>query len=729
MSSRLSRRWLADLPRRPKPRRAVLTWMFLLAFVWAVFTYRNHPPQLRPRRGSIPPAYHEARSEKRPMLEPVVASSKAAQLNEAQDPVAFQPEKDLTTGASRGTAASLPTAKASAPTTNRTAASSVNHQRMHGSREKASAVHVSAGKAHTEIDSPDKATTQEDSSVQTDPETLPDFIFVPFEDVVHGVDLEGWEDRWISEAEYDAIEQGRLVEPRIDFVYLCKAIRGVNGSDDEFRATMLPFELESVLNDREGVWIASHGVNRYRDWDELRYSLRSVHENAGHFRNKLQIVVNTIGNASTATTRRRQTPSWLRDAEENGVQVIAQDDFVERQRAECLPTFNSLTIENQLFNLPSDIDQFFAMSDDMLLGARHAPSDVYSPLYGPVMGFKTNSYSAVNQPTEADAKRFGEKPFLIYTSWLLNRRFGVRKRKGQGHFGHSLSRSVMKEAITSFPKPEFESACKRFRGEPGFQLYSWYLSFHYLIERFREALIWSYVMLRSDVDDDGTLSWKERQRIVKEIKEGTKNIDKSSFRKRHYYHAAAFLEKAGLEPPQVNTNIQWTSWDGPVSMQNVDCSDFNIDDCLGPGFSYVKESAKNPLFSTTNVFDRAARQIPHCGDCLIRILLHQVRQGLSPLLPQADAQADKRELVVKILMRYKYTIMEPTNQLFVMVTDADQVDSTLTRKYVREGKQVPGQMCLNDDVSTTDEAELADTRQAMAELLEGLFPVKADWEK
>jgi hypothetical protein len=120
-----------------------------------------------------------------------------------------------------------------------------------------------------------------------------------------------------------------------------------------------------------------------------------------------------------------------------------------------------LTITRQT---PSNIDNLFALSDDMLLGRLHAASDIYSPLFGPVMGFKTNTYNTVNPPTVADASRFGEKPFLIYTSWLLNRRFGNRKRAGQGHFGHSISRSVMREAISSFPGPESRSAHKRFRG-------------------------------------------------------------------------------------------------------------------------------------------------------------------------------------------------------------------------------------------------------------------------
>lgn len=366
----------------------------------------------------------------------------------------------------------------------------------------------------------------------------------------------------------------------------------------------------------------------------------------------------------------------------------------------------------------------------MLLGKTHAASDIYSPLFGSVMGFKTNSYSTTAPPTEVDAHRFGEKPFLIYTSWLLNRRFGIRKRRGQGHFGHALSRSIMREAISSFPGPELQSACKRFRGEPGFQLYSWYVTFHYLIERHREALLWSYIMLRNDLDGDGNLSWDERQMIMQDLEAGMRNEGKTTFRKRQYYHVPQLLQKAGLEPPKVNTDILWTSLDGPHAIQGADCIEFDVNECLAPGFSVSSTDARsrNPVFSTSNVFDRLARQDTKCGDCLLKLVLNNTPKGLAPLLPHQDTQAEKRELVVKAVMRYRYTIIKP-DALFVMVTDAEQVDSTLVSRFVRSNKELAGQLCLNDDVSTTDPQELADIKQVMTELYQGLFPNPSPYER
>jgi hypothetical protein len=203
----------------------MLTWLFLVALIWAVFAYRNYPPQLRSRRGSALLAAHEARSEHRPDLEPVIPSPKVANTNEAQHLVSAQDGGDFIDTVSHSRAALSPVAKANSRAANRTATPSSNHQRLHRNREKASVGPVPTAKLSTVEVSPDEVATQDDLFLQSEADSLPDFIFVPFEDVIKDQKLEGWEDRWISYAEYDVIEQGRLVEPLIDFVYLCKTRR------------------------------------------------------------------------------------------------------------------------------------------------------------------------------------------------------------------------------------------------------------------------------------------------------------------------------------------------------------------------------------------------------------------------------------------------------------------------------------------------------------------------
>lgn len=54
--------------------------------------------------------------------------------------------------------------------------------------------------------------------LQEKADTLPDLLFVPFEDAVKDVEMMGWEDLWVADARY---EGPNLPEPRIDFVYNC----------------------------------------------------------------------------------------------------------------------------------------------------------------------------------------------------------------------------------------------------------------------------------------------------------------------------------------------------------------------------------------------------------------------------------------------------------------------------------------------------------------------------
>lgn len=364
----------------------------------------------------------------------------------------------------------------------------------------------------------------------------------------------------------------------------------------------------------------------------------------------------------------------------------------------------------------------------MLLGKPHSASDLYSPLFGPTMGFKDNAYNTLKPPTEEDAERFGEKPFLIYTSWLLNRRFGARKRKGQVHFIHSLSRSITKEAITSFPRPALRSALQRFRGETGFQLYSWYVIFHYTMERHREALLWSYIMLRSDADEDGYLSWNERRKILRELGEGMSNETPELFRHRIYYQVGEHHQKAGLQPPKVNTEVLWTSLDGPAMIKDLDCDAFDTEDCLAPGFSMDSSdsSARSPVFSSAAIFDRISRQSPRCGDCLLKLILNRRRAGLGPLLPHAATQQKQRDIVIKALMKFQYTIVKPDAE-FYMVTDAEQAEQALLKPYIKKSKKV-GQMCLNDDVVTSDPDELNHLGKVMDALFNGLLPEPSSFE-
>ncbi|KAI2636271.1 hypothetical protein GGS26DRAFT_581180 [Hypomontagnella submonticulosa] len=569
---------------------------------------------------------------------------------------------------------------------------------------------------------------------------LPDVIRIPFEEAVQDVALEGWEDEWFSSGNFDVKKYGPLVEPKIDFVY-----NWVNGSDDAFNEIRHEYELKSPLNDAEGKWISQHSVNRYRDWDELRYSFRSLDTYAKGFINKIQLLVNSVGNSSyqkDGGDMRPQRPTWLKNDEETSqhVQILPHESFFSEQAKKCLPTFNSLTIESQIHMTPSSTDQLVGLSDDMFLGKAHAASDFYSPLFGPTMAFKSDSYNVKHLGGKGQIPTFGEKPFVYYTSYLLNHRFGDRSRHVQAHFGHSVSRSVMREAVASFPQPAAKGACERFRGESQFQIYPWYATFHYTIERFREALLWSFIVSRSDADGDGYLDWSERQRILAVIEPGHRQQQRhgqTQIRDRTFYKLPQILAEAGLEPPNSYTNILWTSLDGPETLRTAKCADFNVDKCLGDSFAYPLSdaTAANPEFSASTVFTRLATQHPRCGDCVLKFALAGAARGLEPLLPRTTAtkknktkkQGD-REMIIKALKKYQHTIVDTDAMKFVMVKDAEQAEAELLDRGVRRGKEF-GQWCLNDDVMTESPEEVGRVRGVMAEVFERLWPERGRFEK
>lgn len=122
---------------------------------------------------------------------------------------------------------------------------------------------------------------------------------------------------------------------------------------------MRPYEINSTLNDEAGLWLASHGSNRYREWDELRYSVRSVEKYAGTFMNRIQVLVNAFERTSEkgdSYSMDKQRPTWLKDDASN-VEVLSQEQFFGLEERSCLPSFDSLTIENQLYNTKSDTDR------------------------------------------------------------------------------------------------------------------------------------------------------------------------------------------------------------------------------------------------------------------------------------------------------------------------------------------------------------------------------------
>ncbi|CAK4140237.1 unnamed protein product [Aphanomyces euteiches] len=157
--------------------------------------------------------------------------------------------------------------------------------------------------------------------------------------------------------------------PAIDVVYTW-----VNGSDPRWKRekdywhrrwkAQINGEIfdetdESIVFDAS----AAATENRFRDNEELRYSLRSIEMYAPWVRH---VYLVTDG----------QIPSWLNVDSPRLTIVPHRDIFANRSH---LPVFSSPAIESNLDNIPGLSSLFLYFNDDVFLGAPVTPEDFISP--------------------------------------------------------------------------------------------------------------------------------------------------------------------------------------------------------------------------------------------------------------------------------------------------------------------------------------------------------------
>ncbi|MCR5435591.1 MAG: Stealth CR1 domain-containing protein [Treponema sp.] len=98
---------------------------------------------------------------------------------------------------------------------------------------------------------------------------------------------------------------------------------------------------------------------RYRQHDELRYSLRSV-EKYAPWVNHIYIVTN------------KQRPAWFK--ENDKITIIDHSQIIPEK---YLPTFNSVCIEYYIINIPGLEDNFLYLNDDVFFNRPVKPEDFF----------------------------------------------------------------------------------------------------------------------------------------------------------------------------------------------------------------------------------------------------------------------------------------------------------------------------------------------------------------
>jgi Stealth protein CR2, conserved region 2/Stealth protein CR3, conserved region 3 len=177
--------------------------------------------------------------------------------------------------------------------------------------------------------------------------------------------------------------------------------------------------------------VSNHDANlpqRYRDRDELRYSLRSL---ATYLPCTRRVIV--------VVSARSQLPTWLR---QDRVTVITHSELEIPT-----PCFNSHAIEANLHRIPGLSEPFLYFNDDMFLNRALTRADFVTP--GGKYRVTTTPF-ATWQGTPVPSEKGHISGWKNVNSWL-NRRFGLKVRHHLSHAPAVLSPSVMRELWSLLP--------------------------------------------------------------------------------------------------------------------------------------------------------------------------------------------------------------------------------------------------------------------------------------
>lgn len=181
-------------------------------------------------------------------------------------------------------------------------------------------------------------------------------------------------------------------EAPVDIVYLW-----VDGSDPVWRRKRA--HAADALNDdgRQSLALYSNVEGRFRDNDELLYSLRALEKffpDHGH--------VYVVTDA--------QTPAWLQSS--SGLTVVDHRDLIP---AHLLPTFDSGNIESYIHRIANLSERFFYLNDDVFFGAQVRLNDWFYP--GGTYVAWSDEPSVTDEPMRTDATAL-ENACRLSHAWL-----------------------------------------------------------------------------------------------------------------------------------------------------------------------------------------------------------------------------------------------------------------------------------------------------------------------
>ncbi|KIO29921.1 hypothetical protein M407DRAFT_161282 [Tulasnella calospora MUT 4182] len=558
----------------------------------------------------------------------------------------------------------------------------------------------------------------------------------------------------------------------------------VNGSDPLHKAAYLQNNEEVVSKGHRG-YRRPPKAGSFREYDELRYSVRSVLQNFRDAAGKLFVVTSDFpypGCDGSSGWRLGQLPQWLVGQEEPLPQawkdgnltlsVVHHHSIFNALHNHSV--FNSLAIESRLNQVEGVSDYFVYMNDDVFFNGNLSTHDFYTKEHGPV--FRMQSDLLVG----GDGVAGGEWIALKRSNQLLDGRFGKRSRPYLAHLAKTLGMPFLHEISKIWEEDLSRTASHPFRSRTSEDpdVHIAFLMSHYVVERWREMLLWSYIV-GAIGSDDGTWTHEHHRRIWRDlggnfedqaidvlrqprdtlnrIKQAWESADISPLT---IYSFSSFdgYPYTGLEPsaphrfpkfrkPQPDTRPQA----GMTCNLSQDC--FHL--------------PKGIPMTASEIFKQVAFREPKCGDCIISAVVNKCGQaGLDAFLPdsrrkfparpksffeKADndpvprlpltsewesvdfsiksmtaSELSVREWVARALRRYRF-VLGDTPATFVQLDSLSSAKQKLASvDYHKDNlRRRPAIVCVNDDVQSS----VAQVRQLFTGWLDKRFPEPAEWEE
>ncbi|KAF9359514.1 hypothetical protein BGX26_012147 [Mortierella sp. AD094] len=539
---------------------------------------------------------------------------------------------------------------------------------------------------------------------------------------------------------------------RFDIVYTW-----VNGSDPDLQDLRLDYQSKSSIFAKVGdeKTIKYVTTKRFRDMDELRYSFRSIAENARDMYRHVYLLVAEVKPGQS------QIPDWLDLSKNDVVRLVHHNTIFENTTH--LPSFNSLAIESQIHHIPGISDIVMYMNDDVFLGTTMLPSEIWTPLYGFVFHMEGSLLVPPTiRPTESNPLNVGEWSSLQYSNHLLSQRFGQRHRAYLAHVPHVLSIPMLKEIQSQWPLDFDQTSSHRFRGEgEARDIQVSFFMAHYVIEKLRETQLESYWLHRLDENQDGTLDWKERERLIHLVQSWNRNNIRLDSQKEYHSRPTMIaghehiLQRVGI-PLSGSTTYQLAGLDGyPFLLQEADTSKtiplvaytdeqgnkhqpqtpymryerpqkrtchLDLAFCFGGDFIDPKISSI-PASQGRTIFRRLAFEEFHCGDCLLEIMMQHPDTGMSAWMP-TDEHSEAFKDVVNKVSRYNY-VLGTSDYSFLALQGPETAQTNLNYLLAAKKKAF---FCINDDFP--DDAILqAKMHGIFKKFLDDRFPTSSPWEK